>query len=63
MNGFFSLQWLEDSDVSGLQMAGEEERYCCCQWHIEVKEVPCSDCMPVHGTPEQLSQNGISYLH
>jgi len=50
MIGFFSLQWLEDSDVSGLQMAGEEERYCCCQWHVEVKRVLCSDCKHLCGT-------------
>lgn len=43
MIGFFSLPWLGDSDVSGLQMAQEEARYCCCQWHIEAREVPCSD--------------------
>lgn len=30
-------QWLGDSDVSGLQMAGEEASYCWCQWRIVAK--------------------------
>lgn len=42
-------------------MVGEEERYCCCQWHIKVEEVPCSDCKPVHGADFAELQKQLSW--